>query len=1080
MPNIFTVGETKFQVITDNKNQILDILVSTTPQTYKKELLPKLQDLNVTAKNTPYSRLFRSPLARFEAKTQHSLDELEFKKNRTNLKPRKKDLYTAEQDVLTSMLALKKTLDRISSHYDRFDRHINQLLKANPEDCLVDLISELSELKKEISLIATPDPYSQKWNDLKKALEAGAEHFQEKIFALGQRVPSATEAQAILSIQDQQEHIKSLGTFIAEQLIQISETGIKIAYDLSDNRLKDLIHVPPLVAALSDAKKMLELKSRSLDGAEYNDAYSAMPLSPIDALDKLLQEKGNTDPNQEIQFSLKPYISNWNLYDLDDLVCLISKKPLVERKIPSLALGALKLLASFIEVFAMIFIRLPITVLLTAIDVMGTTLGAMTHLSFFNPQEKWTDKIDSVISELHEKWSLVKAAKQLWNRRYQRLDADEDDHQALLNMIKNESSLFQVIAKEYTPGLIANSIVSSVKTMWENIKRIPQDLFYLLSVLGYNAKPVDVYNSVMEQYNRDKLARHTNPPQDEDSVLICPMPAHNAVNHITTPFEVLREVVVAITDGMVDPMFRKSPATSTAFFILATTTLGTYLLPAALFAGMKSTVLGLQLPTKLLSKAFTGRATVYGLQQPVVACFLEWQLVLPAELAIEIQEGHYDLLASMFHEPEKISLGMVGLIMIGMGLKFIPTVPANLIIPGTSMRLPIIYTDLLNLFTEEAKSSAHGVLPFSLMTKLALGLKAALLGESMLTSSHLSEHQHHEAGVSTTSINLEDTVSRNAYENLLTAISAISDKDTPLHFSSNPLKGAYKFYEHLDGLFDKYNHALQQRGRADLCIDKRDFMSIFYNKYCRQEVSNVLCILSIFPAYPLTLAWRAIKWSWATALNKPALAHQVELQFNKDKVLAMQLVAMITKTTYSASMAISYALRPIVALALLVLSSPYGLYQMANEKMTRKEWFKQVDKWSGMVALHRLNPANFMRPFYARAARKAGSNSNVVEAGEQIKMRLLEAKDVLSQPVIRTDLDFVDTTSQIGEILERHDRCQKNKGQQNQIKQELASLWGETAAKARCCLNVEPTFFRGTRHSGGYDDITNMGCLKTL
>ena len=348
------------------------------------------------------------------------------------------------------------------------------------------------------------------------------------------------------------------------------------------------------------------------------------------------------------------------------------------------------------------------------------------------------------------------------------------------------------------------------------------------------------------------------------------------------------------------------------------------------------------------------------------------------------------------------------------------------------------------------------------MTKLALGLKAALLAESMLTSSHLTEHKHY----ATKANRVYEVALQNEYENLEKAIFAISDKEIPLRFSSDPLKGAYKFYDHLDSLFDNYNHALQQRGRADLCIDKRDFMSVFYNKYCRQEVSNVLCILSIFPAYPLTLAWRAIKWSWATALNKPALAHQVELQFNKDKVLAMQLVAMITKMTYSASMAISYALRPVVALTLLVLSSPYGFYQMAKGSMTRKEWFKKVDDWSGAVALHRLNLSNFMRPFYARAARKAGSNNDVVEAGEQLKKRLLAAKDVFSQPVTRADLNYVDTTSQIGEILERYDRC-FDQSKKDKIKQELAPIWGKTAAKARHYLNVQPTFFRGTSAAVG-------------
>ena len=478
---------------------------------------------------------------------------------------------------------------------------------------------------------------------------------------------------------------------------------------------------------------------------------------------------------------------------------------------------------------------------------------------------------------------------------------------------------------------------------------------------------------------------------------------------------------------------------------------------------MQSAALGLQIPTNLLSKAFTGRYLVEGLQQASVASFLEWQvLVLGSELGIEIKEGHYDILAGMFHEPEKISMALVGLIAIGIGLKFIPTLPGELLIPGTSIKIPIVYTALLNLFSEEARSSTHGVLPFSLLTKLALGLKAALLTQSMLTGSHQDEHKHHDQSRDSTLIS-PTRIKSDAHTALFEAITVLSDKDTPLQFSSDPLKGAYKFYDHLNGLFDAYNHELQRRGRADLCIDKHDLLDVFYNKHCKQEFSNVLCILSIFPCYPLTVAWRGFKWLWATAFNKPSIAHQVEVQFNKDKVLAMQLIAMITKTVYSINLAVSYVLRPVAAIILLTLTTiPYFIHRFTADNhnvVTRKDWFQKIDEWSCKIALHHIDMTHFMRPFYARAARLAGSNINVVEAGERVQTHLIAAKTILDLPVVRKGLDYIDTTSKIGEMLERHDRC-NNSGKSRVIAQALGPLWDSSAEKARKHLiKVQPTFF---------------------
>ena len=1123
MPDLsFDVKGKKILVVTDDHNQIRDIQVSTTYDDYKNKLLPKLHDLNITTKNTPYARMFRNPLAQFEAKTQHKLAELQFKKSEAREKSSETLLNDdAEKTKLESMLALKRSIDKLSGLYDQFDKYINQSIESNPIENPNGLLAALETLEKELETVELENladhDLKRQWVNLRANLENNRAAFQNEIIKLRENIPTNAQTKQLLSIQDQDENIPSLGKFVAEQLIQIGTVGIKMAYHISDNRLKDMIHVPPLVAALSDAKKMLELKARSLDGAEYNDAYSKMPLSPMGALDELLQKNGiNKDLNPEVTFSLKPYISNWNVSDLDELVCLITDTPLVARETPFFLFGVLKLVASFIELFAVMFIRLPITLALACVDLTGRILG-------ISADKKWTDSINDTLSEWHEKGSLVIWSKQLWNTHYKRNALDknglltETQHQELLDTIKNEVSYFHLIANEYTPSKMASALIASVKTAYRNLKQIPQDLRYLSS----NSNAETVYRNVVDQHSceREAIAQRNKEKskaiialleQDFDSEettsapsmrvaldealkslssqgafpqqlttdhldskeeiegiksILCPLPRYATGNHIVSPFEVPREVVYAITDGMVDPFFRKSPATSTLFFVLSATTFGTYILPAALFAGMKSAVFGLQIPTNLLSKAFTGRYVVEGMQEASVASFLEWQaLVLSSELGIELNEEHYDVLAELFHEPEKISMALVGLVGVGIGLQFIPILPSAFTIPGTSIQCPIIYTSLLNLFTEEAKSSAHGIYPFSLITKLILGLKAALLAHSMVTSASHEPHAYHEQNGNSHAIAVDDT-EHESYNALLEAITILSDPNSSLDFSSDPFYGANKFYDHLHTLFDAYNHELQRRGRADLCLDKHDLLNAFYNKYCKQDVNNVLCILSIFPAYPLTLAWRAFKWLWATAYNKPSIAHQVEVQFHKDKVLLLQLVGMLTKMTYSVGLALSYTLRPIAALTLFLATVIPFLVQrlFSKDPIMRKQWFQTIDAWSCNIALHELDPASFLRPVYARSAREAGSNTNVVEMSERVQTSMVAAQGIFAEPVVerRESLPYIDTTSKLGKLLERHDRAEHQESNKTEsIKQEMAPLWGASAASVQKSLGVKsPSFF---------------------
>ena len=261
-------------------------------------------------------------------------------------------------------------------------------------------------------------------------------------------------------------------------------------------------------------------------------------------------------------------------------------------------------------------------------------------------------------------------------------------------------------------------------------------------------------------------------------------------------------------------------------------------------------------------------------------------------------------------------------------------------------------------------------------------------------------------------------------------------------------------------LFDTYNNELQRAGHADLCVNKKALLNVFYNKYCSQDVSNLLCILSIIPGYPLTLAWRGIKWGLAQVLDKPSLAHQVEKQFNKDAVLALQTPAMMARMLYSLSRPISYVLRPVAAITILsVTALPFLMYKGLGGEATRKTWFKAIDEWSCKIALHRVNLTSMLKPLYAAVARVAGSNDQLTEAATKMKTLLEEAKPCLNE-ASKITTPLVDPSSSVGQILERLVRAEKSKPEVvEKIKLELGPCWGESARQAREAFGVKPRFF---------------------
>ena len=1171
-------------------SKVRNIEFALTPK-QRQALLRKLPDRKIDSKNAVYTYMFQGTLAKYQADVTQELTKHQSHIRRLNSELKQLADIDNEDDkerirteihairlkakALKPMQSWMTQVHTLSTHFTRFESFINNPPDAIPNESLQQLLQTVHVYQK--NCLATVDFLIGQYHDkpdiiallraLRGRLEIGAEAFCDDIEQMIENGATSFQVQRLMSIQNLGDVNQSLGTFMATQMTYVLDASIKIGYEINDNRLADLIHLSPAIAVLSDTKKLIEIKAFTLDGAEYNDTYSAIPQSMLDVLEG--DDELKKGPKQ--WFSIQPYIADWNPIDLDKIICLVTGDTLTDRNMPGFMTGFVKVLASFLEAGLVLMIRVPATIALSVIAL----LGAPT----------WASGVDLWLSRWHNRLSPVKATKRLWNTYYRRLDnddnpvADDDPHQSLLKSSMKASSFFHHAFVYLSPQRIADSIKLFASTLVHDLVKIPQDLFYLGSTLFYKEKPDAVYQKTKWLYDLSKLYREQLEAAHKKKYEA--LKAKNGaqglteyaelrycdINEISSPLEVFREVMITLSDTIIDPMFRKSPGAATFFFMLSATTFGTYLAPAAALAWMKSVPAWLQVPTNMISLHFTGKATSLGVQEQMIACFLEWKLgFFATELLIEIHHGNYELFNELFHEPEKLTLGLVGLIAMGASIQYLPLLPTTIAIRG----LPPIYNfyaEVLNVFIDEAKGCAEGTIPLTGLEYGFLGLKFAMLMHSMLSGSHAEQnteaHQKLAQACSETQFLaqvlkaceynkllqesneatrnkqfqkilghlLNDTIREKklthafttselvafrealteqispaiqqflqnktqediadaqnelhdgelpknrlrklladnhpktppktacpperelaeAHQALQEAIEMVCDEKTPLVFANDRLKEANKFYDHLDQLFNNYNHQLQQRRRADLCIDKRDFLALFYNKYCYQGSNNLLRSLIFFPiplpfppfvvpVYALVVLFRETKRLFARWFNKPSIEHQIEKSYNKDLVLLYQVAAIVARTMYAMNRAISYSLRAITATVLFSIAFiPFLLYKGTVAainyafggppilSMAWKSLFKQIDKLCCMISLHRIFPIDFARQLYARAARTAGTIEQVEAPGCHVLSQLHAADSVLLTKIKRPNASYIESHSRAGQQLELADRNRANK-----------------------------------------------------
>ncbi len=156
-----------------------------------------------------------------------------------------------------------------------------------------------------------------------------------------------------------------------------------------------------------------------------------------------------------------------------------------------------------------------------------------------------------------------------------------------------------------------------------------------------------------------------------------------------------------------------------------------------------------------------------------------------------------------------------------------------------------------------------------------------------------SEFQEINLSNSTSAVDLHseknETEVQKAYRELMTALNWIESRGDCLTFDKKIMffnSDPYKFYDHLHGLFEKYNDLAD----FDAKIDGKLFLKDFYSKYCYEGSNNLVrSAIWLGNGLLLTPLYRRIKY--ALLSDSPAMREQFERSRAKDIYLAGEFVA---------------------------------------------------------------------------------------------------------------------------------------------------------------------------------------------
>ncbi len=731
----------------------------------RRLVLMMMDDQNISFCNSSYTYAFQAYLAKYMHESMLEKTKLEFeerhqtesKKNNSLWQSFKhiisKTIWTSVEEKKLKIKAMQEwtiQLHRLSARFKAFDTFVNNR-GPDPKQTLTQLRDIFQKYKQDIqsdlddmiqNIPETNRKAKQKKQilmKLKHQLATDIDKFEVQLTKLDKK-PTKIQIDRLVSMTDRDLHIQSLGRFMQMQMTCILQAGIQVSYKISAQRLRDVIQVPSLIAHLSDAKHLMLIKGQSIvEGPKANDTYSSIPSAMLDAT---TQAEIISD-SRDSWFSIKPYLKKWNPASVDKILCLITGRAAIANNRHAnyfyhFFVQPLKFFASIFEItFAIPRLGLVL--------FLGTTEALLFILTrqHKSTESKLTYQLNEWIKQFYQDYALLVAPltylkNSSWNA-YHRENVDNNDpHQFILDACTDQSGFCHNLFVYLTPQLISETILDFFNSIFRQMLSIPRDISYLIS---YDQQANDTFKQIqfrhqsLEKLNElltQKLISLKQSTEKSDSYE--PL-SYCIVNHISSPLDVFYEIMVTLSNSVVNPMFRKSPGIATFFFAISITTFATFILPAPTIAWLKSVPTWLKYPAEQISLHFTGKSTTLGIQEQVVACFLEWKLgFFATEFGVELAHGHFEIFESLFEDPEQIVLVLVSLISLGITLQYIPELPTTIHIPGLP-EIPNYYFMIVNVFTEEAKGCKEGTVGLTSIEYGFLGLKFAMLMHSMLSGS---------------------------------------------------------------------------------------------------------------------------------------------------------------------------------------------------------------------------------------------------------------------------------------------------------------------------------------------------------
>ncbi|MDF1756763.1 MAG: hypothetical protein P1U74_00450 [Legionellaceae bacterium] len=748
-----------FQPLYVRAKKIKDIQLLLTKE-QRRQALMVLDDESINFKNTSYTYAFQGFLAKYMGHSQLEKSSLELKKAdiekqkqpRTIWSRIKSKIFTNPQDEIDKIDEMQdwaREIHKLSAEFKRLEEYINNFYGDHNQQILdfkesFDTYTQNIQDKIQQIIDSFPEnsPKAKILKKLQVDLTKNADIFEKNINGI-LLDPKKSDMECLFSIADRSLRIKSLGSFMREQMSLILDAGIDVTYKISNQRLKDVIQVPRLVASLSDAQHLMLIKGQSVvEGPKDNDTYSAISQSMLESItsDEVIVEDNND------WFSIKPYIHKWHPAVVDKVLCLLTGNNYYENTLYgnwryNFGVQPLKLFASIIE----IAFSIPRIIIVLSLGIIETGFSIFPFSKKLN-EEKITYKLNQFVCNFYEDFAYIVAPlthikNSSWNK-YARNQPDDEtnNHQEILESCTDYSGYCYSLFIYFTPQLISESVYDFFKSILTTVVKFSEDISYLSS----SSKDAEqVYNDVkmrheyMETFT-DSFKKKFNLEEANKLSAGYEKIKYCYSNDISSPLDVFYEIMVVLSNDVVNPMFRKSPGIATFYFAASLLTFGTFVLPASTFAWMKPIPAWLQYLANQISINFTGKSTSLGVTEQLIACFLGWKIgFFSTEFIVEMMHGHFEILEKLFEEPEQIVLGLIVLVGLGMALQYIPELPSTIKIPGLPP-IPNFYIVILNLFSEESREVWHGTAGLTSIEYAFLGLKFAMLFHSMLFGSEKS------------------------------------------------------------------------------------------------------------------------------------------------------------------------------------------------------------------------------------------------------------------------------------------------------------------------------------------------------